>query len=360
MSDIKKLCILRLSAIGDVCHATALVERIQRNRPDIEITWVIGRIEHQLVYDIPDINFVIFDKSLGLAAYKKLKTDLRGQVFDALFVMQVAFRANMAALFIDARQKIGFDRARSKELHSLVTNKRIAPQQHAHVLEGFMGFADAIDIPRDPGPRWHIPVPEDAKTFAANLRTRLGDYVVICPNASNSSRNWQTASYAKTAEYLQQKGYAVVLCGGPGTNEKRLGEEILQHTGSVNENLIGETSLKQLLAILTEAALVIAPDTGPAQMATTVGTPVVGLYAHSNPLRTGPYLSLDYTASVYEQVIEEQQGKPWQQLRWGKRAKGSDLMQRISLEHVIEKINLALAISSNSNRRSLHLENSKL
>jgi heptosyltransferase I len=342
VADIKKLCILRLSSIGDVCHATALVERIQRHRPDIEITWVIGRIEHQLVYDIPNINFVIFDKSQGNAAYKKLKVDLQGQVFDALFVMQVAFRTNMAARCINARQKIGFDWARSKELHSLFTNKCIAPQQHAHVLEGFMGFADAINIPRDPTPRWHIPVPEDAKATVANLQTKLGKFIAICPNASNSDRNWQTADYAKTADYLQQKGYAVVLCGGPAANEKALGEEILQHTDSVNENLIGTTSLKHLLAILTAAELVIAPDTGPAQMATAVGTPVVGLYAHSNPLRTGPYLSLDYTASVYEQVIEEQQGKPWQQLRWGKRAKGSDLMQRISLEHVIEKINLAL------------------
>ncbi len=342
MADIKKLCILRLSAIGDVCHAVALVERIQRHRPDIEITWIIGRIEHQLVCDIPGINFVVFEKSRGLAAYKKLRADLKGQVFDALFVMQVAFRANMAATCVNARQKIGFDRARSKELHSLVTNKHIAPQVHAHVLEGFMGFADAIDIPRDPGPRWHIPVPEDAKALASDLQGRLGKYVVICPSASNSSRNWQAGSYAKTAEYLRQKGYAVVLCGGPGAGEKELGEAIMQHTDSVNENLIGTTSLKHLLAILSAAELVVAPDTGPAQMATTVGTRVVGLYAHSNPLRTGPYLSLDYTASIYDQVIEEQQGKPWQQLRWGKRAKGSDLMQRIGLEQVIEKINLAL------------------
>ena len=90
--------------------------------------------------------------------------------------------------------------------------------------------------------------------------------------------------------------------------------------------------------LLKHADLVIAPDTGPAHMATTVGTPVIGLYAHSNPLRTGPYNNLDDVVSVYNECIEEQKGKSWRKLPWGTRAKGSHLMERISIEQVKEKI----------------------
>ena len=79
----------------------------------------------------------------------------------------------------------------------------------------------------------------------------------------------------------------------------------------------------------------IAPDTGPAHMAVTVGTPVIGLYAHSNPARTGPYLYQDYIVEVYHQNLQQQYGKPAAQLPWGRRVKGNQLMAQITTEAVI-------------------------
>ena len=90
--------------------------------------------------------------------------------------------------------------------------------------------------------------------------------------------------------------------------------------------------------LLKHAHLVIAPDTGPAHMATTVGTPVVGLYAHSNPRRTGPYNDLDRVVSVYDECVEKQKGKPWDALPWGARAKGSQLMEKITVDMVKQKV----------------------
>ena len=77
-------------------------------------------------------------------------------------------------------------------------------------------------------------------------------------------------------------------------------------------NLVGKTSLKQLAAVLKEAAVVVAPDSGPAHIATTQGTPVIGLYGHSNPRRTGPYNDLDFMLSVFmNQHAELQHGKAY-------------------------------------------------
>ena len=339
---INSLCILRLSAIGDVCHAVALVERIQRHKPDIKITWVIGKLEHQLVGDIPGVEFIVFDKQKGREAYKTLSLALQGRTFDALFAMQVAFRANWAATKIKAKLKIGFDWERSKELHWLATNRRIEAQKHAHVLDGFMAFADAIDIPRDEKPRWHIPISEEVESWTRQTVQTLNDFVVICPAASNPDRNWLPQRYAEIADYLSSKGFSVVLCGGPGPVDKVLGGKIETFTRRIAKNLIGQTNLKQLLSLLKHAHLVVAPDTGPAHMATTVGTPVVGLYAHSNPLRTGPYNSLDDVVSVYEKHIKRQKGKDWPDLKWGARAKGKNLMASISVKEVKGKIDQVL------------------
>jgi len=159
-------------------------------------------------------------------------------------------------------------------------------------------------------------------------------YVVISPAASKAERNWLPERYAEITEYLDKKGYKVIICGGPGDLDKQTANAILAHTNKVFMNLVGQTSLIRLLAVLKHAQCVIAPDTGPAHMASTQHTPVIGLYAHSNPRRTGPYFSLDTTASVYDQIVEKQFGKPWQALAWGKRAKGENLMQEITVEQV--------------------------
>ena len=68
------VCIVRLSAIGDTCHALAVVRRLQDNWPDARITWIIGRTEAGLMGDIADVEFITFDKSEGLRAYLEPKT----------------------------------------------------------------------------------------------------------------------------------------------------------------------------------------------------------------------------------------------------------------------------------------------
>ncbi|RDV23959.1 lipopolysaccharide heptosyltransferase family protein [Alteromonas aestuariivivens] len=339
---------MRLSAIGDVCHAAAMVNRIQQHWPDTELTWVIGKIEYQLVKLMPGIRFVIFDKSRGKLAVDDLRRELAGEEFDALLMMQVALRANWASRAIKARRRIGFDWARSKELHWLFANERVAPRAHAHVLEGFMDFADALGVPSVAEPRWSIPLEPEAESWAEAKAKQLGEFVVISPAASKQERNWLPERYASIANHLADKGKKVVLCGGPGPLDRETAKAILSHNPAIAENFVGKTTLHQLLGLIAKADLVIAPDTGPAHMATTVGTPVIGLYAHSNPRRTGPYRDLKRVVSVYDECIEAQFGKPWQSLPWGVRAKGKTLMEQISTEQVMQQVDELL--TGNDNR----------
>ena len=334
----KKICLMRLSAIGDVCHAVAMVTRIQSQWRDAEITWVIGKVEYQLVKLMPNVRFIIFDKSKGKAAVESLKAQVADETFDALLMMQVALRANLASRVIKAKQRIGFDWARSKELHWLFANKRVAATKHAHVLKGFMDFADALGVPEPKAVSWNIPVAlEDAKWGKEQAKT-LGKYVVISPAASKAERNWLPQRYASIADYIQEAGVTVILCGGPEDLDRKTADAIKASVKYPLKDFTGQTTLHQLLMLLKHAHLVIAPDTGPAHMATTVATPVIGLYAHSNPRRTGPYNNLERLVSVYDECIEEQKGKPWSALPWGTRAKGSQLMEKITVDMVKQKV----------------------
>jgi len=337
-NQYQDICILRLSAIGDVCHAVSAVQAIQRHNPKAKITWVLGKVEAMLLAGLPGIKFVIFDKKQGKAAYQKLKSEFKGKKFDILLHMQVALRANIAAAYIPAKVKMGFDWSRCKEGHAIFTNKRIAAQTEPHVLEGFQGFAKSIGVP-DYEPSWQMPHNKAdlalANQILADFDTPNKKVFVISAAASKKERNWLPERYAALAQHAYKKGFKVVLTGGPVDMEKALASDIQSYCDFEILNLVGKTNLKQLLCILKQADLVLAPDTGPAHMAVTVDTPVIGLYAHSNPKRTGPYKYQDFAVEVYHQNLKAQFGKTAQQLPWGKRCKGKDLMSQIQIKDVV-------------------------
>jgi heptosyltransferase I len=327
------LCILRLSAIGDVCHAIAAVQAIQKEWPTTKITWIVGKVEAQLIDDLPGITVIPFDKKLGLKGMKAIWTQLSEQRFDALVHMQLALRASVLTLGIKAKYKVGFNRKRAKEGQWLFTNRKIEDTASGHVLDSFYSFIEYLGVPKSK-PTWNIPLSGDDFAFVNSHIPSEKPYVVISPAASKDERNWLVERYAQLADWLNKHGYQVVLCGSPSAREKQLGNNIKSFAHSPLINLIGKTSLKQLTAVLKKATVVIAPDSGPAHISTTQDTPVIGLYGHSNPKRTGPYNSLPYVVSVYEQHATQQHNKPMSELKWSTRVKGDHIMQDISLDMV--------------------------
>lgn len=331
-----RVCLFRLSAIGDVCHAVAALHLLKQKMPKAQVTWVIGRVEYQLVKHIPDVEFVLFDKSQGIQAFYQLYQTMKHRHFDVLCHMQVALRANLASLCIRAERRIGFDKMRAKEGHGWVVNERIAAQHEPHVLDGFRAFVEKVtDQILDSEPvTWDFHIPQDVLSGLDVFESASKKLFVICPAASKKERCWSVAGYAALADYASERGYTVVLCGGPAEAEQELASSIMAQAHHSLKNLVGKTTLVQLLAFLKRADLVLAPDTGPLHMAVSQGTPVIGLYAHSNPKRTGPYMRRDLIVSVYEACVTHQLGVSLERVPWGRRAKGHELMDAISVDQV--------------------------
>ncbi len=312
----------------------AAIQAIQKRWPLAQITWVIGKVEHQLVKGLQNVEFVVFDKSAGLTAYRDLKKTMRYRHFDILLHMQVSLRANLASLCINASQKWGFDRARAREGQWLFTNRKIKAQSHAHVAEGFMAFAHAIGLSDEYPLTWNIPIDLSELAWFNKRFSELNKYIVISPAASEKERNWLPERYAALADYAHYCGYEVVLCGGGSQYERDLAAKIIAHCCNKPINLVAKTNLRQLLLVIKNARLLLAPDTGPVHMAVAVDTPVIGLYMHSNPMRTGPYKFQRYVVSHYESHLKETTGRTSQSFKWGKRLKGDNLMAQISVDEV--------------------------
>jgi heptosyltransferase I len=343
------LCILRLSAIGDCCHTLAVVRSIQAHWPETRITWIIGKLEATLLSDIPGIEFVIFDKKSGAAAYRALWSRLRGRRFDALLHMQAALRASLASLSIGSGVRLGFDRGRAIDFQWLFTNRRIAARRNEHVLDGLFGFADALGVPRGTL-RWEIPVPDEAREFAERHLPGARRTLILSPCSSarlRNWRNWAASRYAEVADHARERhGLRVVLTGGPTDLEREYGREIARLMGQEPLDLIGRTDLKQLLALLHRSTALICPDSGPAHMATAVSLPVIGLYATSNPKRTGPYLSQGWVVDKYAEAVRAEMGKRVEDVPWGARVRRPDAMNRISVEDVKRKLDALLGAAA--------------
>jgi heptosyltransferase I len=106
---------------------------------------------------------------------------------------------------------------------------------------------------------------------------------------------------------------------------------------------VGKDTLLQLLATLKRASVLISPDSGPAHMATAVGTPVIGLYASANPARSGPYLSRQWCVNKYEQAAQQFLHKPASELAWTTKIETAGVMDLITPADVIKKLHGVLA-----------------
>lgn len=330
----QSLCVLRLSAVGDICHALPVVRSIQQQWPQTKITWIIGKLEATLVGDIDNIDFITFDKSKGLSAYREVRRQLHKRRFDALLHMQMSLRSSILNRFVNTNIRIGFDRARAKDLQWLFNNHTIAAQPQQHVLDSFFSFAEAIGV-HNKQLIWDIPISSADRDAAEQLLPGDPPTLIISPCSSMAYRNWHSAGYAAVCDYAHEHyGLRVAITGGPSAIENQMASEIDAKARHKPINLVGKTNLKQLLALLYKAVAVVSPDSGPAHMATAVRTPVIGLYACTNPDRARPYLSAEYTIDKYHEAVLAKYGKNADELMWGLRVRDTGTMERITVEDV--------------------------
>lgn len=329
------LCLLRLSALGDVTHVVPLVRTLQQARPGVELHWVIDKAGHRLLEGLPGVAFHVYDKKSGLAGMRALRRELPATGFAALLQMQVAFRANVLSAFIPARRRIGYDRARSKDLHGLFINERIPDRPGIHVLDAIGSFCEPLGL-KQTAVSWDLATPADAHDWA---RAQWDDdgrpVLMISPCSSHVRRNWHADRYAALADHAAARGWRVVLCGGRSELERHTADAILAAMRAPALDLVGRDTLKQLPALLARARLLVTPDSGPMHIANAVGTKVLGLHAASNPARSGPYSDRRYCADRYDDAARRFLRRPASDLKWGTKIEFDGVMDLVTVDDAI-------------------------
>ena len=335
---LQKICILRLSAIGDVVQASIAVNALKLSYPRLELTWIIGKTEYELLAHLNDIDFIVFDKNKVLKSYKLIAKRLSSRKFDAMLLMQYSLRAGLLSLLVKAPLCIGYPHQLSREFHSLFVNQHIKMPTGKHVLDVYYGFVRALGMEErtDAVPTYYL---RNDTQFAERNLPKDKKILLISPCSSHSFKNWLPEHYAEVAQVAMQRyNMHPVLVGSNSQTERMYEARIQQYLHTPCTSLIGKTTLRQLAAIVAHSDLVIAPDSAIVHIASALQTPVIGLYAATDAERSGPYRYLDWCVNHYPEALEKYYRKSIKDVRWGKHIKKSNAMELINTQSVLEKL----------------------
>ena len=359
------IAIVRFSALGDVVMVAAAVQALRRTLPDARITWITSPLAYALLDGMDGVNFVVTDKPRSWADYRTFYRLFRQRRFDVVLAMQANLRINLLYPALHAPVKIGFDRTRAREGQWLFCNRRI-PFRDTHLVDSFLSFVETLTGAAATA-SWALPLAETDRRWACEqLRAfacsptptlppeerengespradRFKHWVAIHPHTSKTERNWLPERYAEVIRQAAARWHCgILLTGGDTPIERQLCEQLARVAPDHVHDLCGRTSPKQLAALLAEADVLLAPDTGAVHLARAMDTPVVGLYAVASSKLTGPYQRMEYCVDRYPQAVERFLGKDPQQLPWNTRVHQPDAMVLIEVEDVMQQLEKVL------------------
>lgn len=331
---LDRVCIVMLAAVGDAVHALPVLHAIRRAHPGARISWVMqaGALT-QLLTGHPCVDEVIpFHRREGWRGFAAVRRELRARQFDCVLVLQPYLKSGIVASFAPAPLRLGFDRARARDLSWLFSTQMLPAHPLQHMQDQYLEFAAWLGLDAQPlewriGP-WNDSEREWQRQFFAGVDRPVVPIVVA---TSKPQKDWLPERWAEVCDVLYADyGLQPVLVGGRSPREVEAERIILDRARQAPLSALGNGGLRGLAAIIERAALVISPDTGPLHLSVALGTPVISLLGYTNPKRVGPYrrfhdLMIDAYGEPGEDYPVSMQNRP-------------DRMSRITVEAVLAKV----------------------
>lgn len=295
--------------MGDVVLALPALSALRRNFPDAKISWFIRPDFAPIIENHPHLDeIIIFDrKFLGKAWYSprsfvaliKLINKLRENKFDAVFDLQGLFRTASIAWLTGSKNRFGIAHAR-EFAHIFYTHKVTQTTDCIHLVDYYLQIiqaAGASDLKVEFAfPQNH----DDDKTIQNLLADRNiepGKFAVLVTGSAHQDKCWPIERFAELAEKISARFNLKIVTTGSAC-EKRLTQKLKEITNVSVTDFAGELDIKQLISLLSQAAIVISNDTGPGHIAAALGIPVVLIFGRSNPARVAPYGRAQCVAAI--------------------------------------------------------------
>jgi heptosyltransferase I len=332
-ATLDRVCVVMLAAVGDAVHALPVVNAIVRANPLARITWVMqpglaGLLEgHRNIHEI-----IRFDRAAGWRGFAATRAALATREFDLTLVLQPYLKSGIVASFTRAPVKLGFDRARARDLSWIFSTHRLDARPLQHMQDQYLEFLSWLRVPVEPlewriGP-WNDAEREWAREFFARFDRPVVPIVVA---TSKAQKDWLPERWAAVSDALWHDfGLQPVLVGGRSARELEAERVIIERAKTKPVSALGNGGLRGLAAIIHGSVLVLSPDTGPLHLSVALDTPVVSLIGYSNPKRVGPYRK-------FADLMIDAYGEPGEVYATTMQNR-TDRMPRISVKDVLDRV----------------------
>jgi heptosyltransferase I len=330
-ASLNRVCIVMMSAVGDAVHVLPVVNALKRHQPGAHVTWILQPGPATLVRGHPAVDdIILFDRARGARAFLDVRRALAASRFDVVIDLQVYLKAGIVTSFTHAPVKLGFDRARARDMNWLFTTHRIPPHAQQHVQDQYFEFLTALGVPIDEI-EWNLGPWENERggqrTFFAPLDRPAASIVVA---TSKPQKDWLPERWAEVADALYfDFGLQPILVGGRSPRELAAEQVIRTRARAPLHSALG-SGLRNLVGILDGSALVLTPDTGPLHMTVALARPVISLMGYTNPKRTGPYRR-------FHDLIVDAYGNPGEDYPISMENR-LDRMPRIGVRDVLDRV----------------------
>jgi heptosyltransferase-1 len=290
----RRIAIIKPSALGDVMHALPVLSAIRRRFPNAHIAWVVNDVYAPLLAPHPDLDEVIrFDRGslrrgwiAGGTAFLRALRHLRRQRFDLVLDLQGLLRSGLMTLATSAPIRVGLTSAR-EGARWCYTHRVEDVRNEQHAVDRCARVAEALGAVIDHKVR--LPVDPSARQWAlATLSPWPRPWLAVGAGSRWLTKRWLPAHFSALLGQAQAHfGGTAVFIGTP--DEADVSRQVAEGIAGPHCDLTGRTTLPQLAAVLAEADVMLANDTGPLHLAVALGRPVVAPYTCTRVALNGPY-----------------------------------------------------------------------
>ncbi len=299
---MRKILLVRTDRIGDTLLTLPVVKPIKERWPDCKIDFLARTYTHPILKNVKEIGQILnYDPEgvhRGIRGHQLLATEIQQQNYEAAILFYPRFGLTSALWWAGIPRRIGT----SHRWYSFLLTDRVHQSRKEclkHEAEYNLDLLEPLiqDLPSEI-PQFRLAIPEKTKRELQEILTAndiLGKYIVVHPGNGDSAPNLSLDQYRTIIQQISFSGIRVVLTG---VNSEKEYNESLKSDLSTNNitDLTGTLNLEQMIALLSEAFGLITTSTGPAHIASSVGTPVATFYCPAiphTPDRWGPLENLE-------------------------------------------------------------------
>lgn len=289
-----RILIAQTSFLGDVVLSTPLFAALRRCRPQAHITVLVRPETAGVLAGHPHIDAVLIDDKRGtdrgLGSLRVLSMLRRGR-FDVALALHKSLRTAWLLAAARIPRRIGFRQSAGWFLY----HRRVVRDATRHDVERNLSILAGLDIdPQTVSARPFVTcLPEAVARGAALLREHGVDpaapLVGVAPGSAWATKRWTVAGYAAVLAGVRRTLDATpVLLGA--ASDLPCAAAIHAAAGGVGVNLVGQTDLGTLIAVIDRCSALVANDSAPMHLAAARGTPVVAVFGPTTPQQGyGPY-----------------------------------------------------------------------